>query len=136
PTTPGRAVGHIAVASSQSYELWLSGSFARGFEVSVDGRSVGRVKNELPGLPGAQTLLGGYVHLADLFLTAGIHTFVFTYPHADLTPGGGDNELTSLSAIALQPQSPASELISVPPRQAVRLCGRPLDWIELVRTSS
>ena len=129
PTTPGRAVSHIAVASSQSYELWLDGRFSRGFEVSVDGRRVGRVKDELSGF-------SADVHLADVFLAPGVHTFALTYPHPDLTPGSGANKFTSLSAIALQPQSPPSELIEVAPRQAARLCGRPLDWIELVRTSS
>lgn len=125
PTTPGQAVSHIAVAGSQGYELWLGGEFSRGFDVSVDGRRVGRVKDQLSGF-------SAYVHIADVFLTAGVHTFVITYPSADLTPGSGDNELTSLDAIALVPHSPPSELIEVPPRQAVRLCGRSLDWIELV----
>ncbi len=125
PTTPGQAVAKIAVAEGQSYELWLGGSFARGFEVSVDGRREGNVKDELSSF-------GGWVLLADVFLAPGIHTFAFTYPHADLTPGSGLNEFTVLSAIALQPQNPPSELIEVGPRQAARLCGRPLDWIELV----
>ena len=128
PTTPGQAVGHIAVAGGQSYELWLDGSFGRGFDVSVDGRAVGKVKDELSSF-------SGYVHVANVFLAPGIHTFALTYPHADLTAGSGLGEFTSLSAIALQPQSPPSELISVPPRQAARLCGRPLDWIELVTGS-
>jgi hypothetical protein len=134
--TPGQVLDHIAVPSAQSYELWLDGSFARGFEASVDGRRVGRVKDELSDLSGYVHLadFGGWVHLADLFLAPGVHTFVLTYPHADLTPGSGNNELTSLSAIALQPQSPPSELIAVPPRQAARLCGRALDWIEASRT--
>jgi hypothetical protein len=127
PTTPGHAVSHIAVATDESYELWLDGSFARGLEVSVDGRRVGKAKDQLAGFPGS-----GYVQIGNVFLTPGIHTFVLTYPHADLTPGSGENELTSLSAIALEPQSPASELIEVAPPQAARLCGRPLDWIELV----
>jgi hypothetical protein len=125
PTTPGQAVTHIAVAGSQRYELWLDGSFARGFEVGVDGRQVGSVKDQL-------SAFGGYVHVADLPLAAGVHTFTLTYPHAGLTPGSGDNGFTSLSAIVLEPQSPASELVEVAPRQASRLCGRPLDWIELV----
>ena len=122
PTKPGTAISHIAIARGQRYELWLDGSFARGFEVSVDGRRVGRVKDEL----------GGWVQVADLSLTAGIHTFALAYPHADLTPGSGDNESTILTVIALQPQSPPSELIAVSPQHAARLCGRPLDWIELV----
>jgi hypothetical protein len=126
PTTPGGDVAHIAVASSQSYELWLGGSFARGFDVSVDGYDVGRLEDQLSSVD-------GYVHLANLLLAAGVHTFVLTYPHADLAPGSGLGEFTTLTAIVLQPrQSPASELISVAPQQAIRLCGRPLDWIELV----
>jgi hypothetical protein len=122
-TAPGQAVAHISVASSQIYELWLSGSFGRGFEVSVDGRRVGRVKDEF-----------GPEHVADVFLTAGIHTFVFTYPNGDLTPGSGNNEFTSLDVITLVPQSP-NEMISVSPKQATQLCGRPLDWIEIVAPS-
>jgi hypothetical protein len=127
PTVPGRAVSHIAVASGEHYEVWLDGSFGRGFDVSVDGEHLGRLKNEL-----ALFSQMAYVHLADVFLEPGVHTFVFTYPHADLTPGSGNQEFTSLSGITLQPKSPASELITVAPAQAARLCGRPLDWIEMV----
>src|SRR5207244_9521965 len=106
---------------------WLYGGFDRGFEVSVDGRHVGDVQNEL-------YIVSGYVHVADLFLPSGIHTFALAYPHADpFTPGSGDEEFTNLGAIVLQPQeSPSAELIAVDPRQATQLCGRPLDWIELV----
>jgi hypothetical protein len=125
PTTPGRAVSHIAVAEGQRYEMWLGGSFARGFEVSVDGERLGKIKDELSSF-------NGWVPVTDVFLAPGVHTFTFTYPHADLTPGSGFNEFTSLTAIALQPTSPPGELIEVSPRQAARLCGRPLDWIELV----
>jgi hypothetical protein len=129
PTTPGRAVLVIVAPSSEGYELWLDGNFARGFQVSVDGHPVGRVKDELSGFRGG---LYSALHIANLSLSAGAHTVVLTYPQSDLTPGSGDDELTSLSAITLQPQTPPSELLSIPPRQAVRLCGRPLDWIELV----
>jgi hypothetical protein len=126
PTTSGSLVSHIAVASSQNYGFWLDGSFTRGFEVSIDGRSVGKVQNELAAF-------SGYVQLTTVFLTAGVHTFVLTYPGPnDLEPGSGVKEFTSLSAIALEPQRPPSELISVPPSQAALLCGRTLDWIELV----
>jgi hypothetical protein len=125
PKTPGQAISHIGVASGETYELWLQGSFARGFAVSVDGDSVGSVKDQLSSF-------GGWVSVARVALAPGVHTFTLTYPHAGLAPGSGDNEFTSLSAIALQPQSPASELIEVAPRQATRLCGRPLDWIEIV----
>jgi hypothetical protein len=137
-TTPGTAVGHIAVASSQRYELYLGGSFGRGFEVRVDGRKVGTVKDQLAGFTNAN-----FIPVADLFLTAGVHRFEYTYPHADLTPGNGetlntgefaaDVRSTSLAAVVLQPlQFPRSELISVSPGAAKSLCGRPLEWVELV----
>jgi hypothetical protein len=128
PTSPGTAVTHIALARGEDYGLWLDGSFARGFEVSVDGRHVAQIKNELSNFP-------SYVQLTSLYLKPGVHTIALTYPHAGLTPGSGTNEFTSLSAIALQPQSPSSGMIEVSPRNASRLCGRTLDWIELVRNS-
>jgi hypothetical protein len=94
--------------------------------VSLDGRSLGSVKNEL-------SPFSAYVPLSTVFLNAGIHTFVFTYPGAnDLEPGSGVSEFTSISAIALQPLSPPSEMISLAPSQAEALCGRPVDWIEIV----
>ncbi len=127
PSEPGEVIAHIALDSDQSYELWLGGSFARGFRVSVDGRYIGKVENELSNID-------GYVHVADIPLARGVHTFALSYPGASAAPGGAENELTTLSAIALQPQDP-SELLTVAPRQAERLCGLPLDWLELVTTS-
>jgi hypothetical protein len=139
-TTPGTATGHLAIPSSQRYELYLGGSFGRGFEVRVDGRKVGRVKDELAGFV-------SFVPVTQVYLSAGVHKFEYTYPHLDLTPGSGetvnngeyaaDTRFTSLSAVVLQPlQYPPSELISVPPSEARHLCGRPLEWVELVSGGS
>jgi len=136
-TTPGTAVGHIAVPNSQSYELYLDGSFGRGFEVRVDGRHVGAVKIQISGYLSS-------VPVGSVYLPAGVHKFEFIYPKVGLSPGSGetlgveeflgDVRFTSLSAIVLQPrQYPRSELISVAPAEVARLCGRPLDWVELVR---
>lgn len=126
PNTPGRAVAQIDVYGDQAYKLWLGGSFSRGFEVSVDGHPLGRVKDELLSV-------GEYAPVADVYLTPGVHVFALTYPHSDLTPGSGDNQQTSLAAISLQPLSrPRTQLLTVAPAQAHSLCGRSLDWIELV----
>ncbi len=134
----GTAVGHIAVASSQNYELYLGGSFGRGLEVRVDGRKVGTVKDQLSGFANSN-----FIPVATVFLSAGVHRFEYTYPHPDLTPGSGetlgngeyasDDRFTSLYATVLQPlDSPPSELISVSPAEATRLCGRQLEWVEVV----
>jgi hypothetical protein len=126
PTTAGADVAHIAVSVGQRYGLWLGGNFARGFDVSVDGRRLGRVKNELADF-------NQYIHVSDLYLSHGVHTVVLTYPRPDLTPGSGSELLTSLAAIVLQPlESTPSQLLTVGARQAKSLCGRPLDWLEIV----
>jgi hypothetical protein len=137
PTTPGWAVGHILVPSSQTYELFLGGSFGRGFEVKVDGRKVGSVANQLTGFI-------SYIPITRLYLTAGEHTFQYTYPQPGLAPASGETlgmseywagvgRWTSLTAVVLQPLDfPRSELISASPAEARKLCGRQLDWLELV----
>ena len=126
PNTPGTALAQIDVYGNQRYKLWLGGSFSRGFEVSVDGRFLGRVKDELLDI-------GEYAPVADVYLTPGVHVFTLTYPHADLTPGSGDNQQTSLTAISLQPLSrPSTELLTLAPARARSLCGRSLDWIEIL----
>jgi hypothetical protein len=125
-TTPGTLRARVRLGSAQRYGLWLGGSFARGFVVSVDGRRIGRVKDQL-------SAIGQYVHVADLPLGAGVHEVDLRFPHADLSPGSGDTTMTTLDAISLVPaQRPASTLLTLAPRQAGQLCGRPLDWIEVV----
>lgn len=130
PTTPGQAVSHIAVAERQRYELWLGGNFSRGFEISVDSHYLGAVKDELASI-------GGYVPVAELSLTAGVHTIALTYPHSDLTPGSANALFTTLTAIALEPADGSmTQLLTVAPRQAQSLCGRSLDWIEVVAANA
>jgi hypothetical protein len=127
PDTPGWAATDLSVRAAGPYQLWLGGSFARGFDVSLDGQPMGRVRNELANVG------GGYVHVADVSLNAGAHTVKLTYPKPDLSPGSGDNIDTILTSIILVAKaSPPSGLLSVDPARAQTLCGRPLDWIELV----
>jgi hypothetical protein len=126
PNVPGTAVTHIRVNGNQRYALWLGGSFARGFEVSVDGGKPTTVKDEL-------AIFGGYAPVTITSLAPGVHTFALIYPQADLTPGGGDNANTELTAIVLQPLDvPRTRLLSVAPGRVDELCGRSLDWVEVV----
>src|SRR5262249_50392590 len=138
PTTPGTAVGEIGIRSGQSYELFLRGSFGRGIEVRVDGRRLGSVKDQLAGIP------MGFVPLGEVYLSPGVHTVEYVYPSADLTPGSGEAlgngefanfaRRTLLAAVVLEPlQYPPIELISVSPAEARSLCGRTLNWVEIVR---
>jgi hypothetical protein len=125
PITPGTLISRIAVDSTQRYALWLGGSFARGFQVNLDGRRVGAVTDQLQSPR-------QYIEVGQRMLQAGTHTITLTYPQATLAPGSGAEE-TLLSAIVLEPlQVPASTIITATPQQAGTLCGRSLDWIELV----
>ena len=117
---------HIVVAVGENYQLWLGGQFSRGFEVSVNGRHVGTVKNQLSGFK-------AYVPVASVYLAPGVHTFVLTYPHASLSPGSSQSLYTQLAAIALEPETPSAQLLTVLPHEAKLLCGKSLDWLEVVK---
>jgi hypothetical protein len=126
PTTPGTAVIHFELHQRQEYQLWLGGSFARGFVVHVDGEPLGQVKDQLGNI-------GDYAFVGDIELSPGVHTVALTYPRANLTPGSGDDINTLLTSIVLEPmQYPSTKLLTVPPADARSLCGRPLDWVEVV----
>jgi len=130
--TPGTASVQVRIDQAERYSVWLGGSFGRGFVVSLDGHRVGRVANDL-------SLILGYTPVATVELAAGLHTFALTYPRPGLGPGAdtdidtpvATNVLTTLSAIVFEPQQPA-RLVTVGPQDAKRLCGKLVDWIEVV----
>jgi hypothetical protein len=127
PVTPGTAVSHMYLPTPQRYEVFVGGSFTRGFEVSVDGKKLGHIKNELGG-PNSWVPVG-----VPLYLGSGTHEITFTYPSSGLGPGSAQNTLTALSGYAFEPLDyPRQELISVSPAEVTRLCERPLNWVEIV----
>jgi len=122
------ATAHISLAhAATGYQVWLGGSFGRGFDVSVDGRPIGSVGDAL-NPPGAYERVGPPLRLA-----AGTHAITVTYPNASLAPGSADGEYySSLFAIALAPPSSQMHYVEVTPAHAQSLCGRSLDWLEVV----
>jgi hypothetical protein len=123
--TPGVATFQITVKTAGRYELWLDGDFGRGFDVSLDGRHVGRVRNEL-------SAINGYVGIVDRELGPGVHTVALTYPGDGLAPGSGDELGTTISAVVLQPlASEYGRLVALSPAQATSLCGQSVDWVEI-----
>jgi hypothetical protein len=129
PTAAGAsATAHVVIPHlARDYQLWLGGSFARGFSVSINGRRIGAVADTLDPV-GAYERIG-----SPLTLAPGTYAITVTYPSATLAPGSADSEdYTSLSAIALSPPSTTAQLVAVKPAQARSLCGRSLDWIEVV----
>ncbi|MDO9354367.1 MAG: hypothetical protein Q7T55_11770, partial [Solirubrobacteraceae bacterium] len=127
PMSPGVAVSEVNIPTGGRYSLWLGGIFARGFEVRVDGRKIGAVRQELGGL-------GGGVRIGDLDIEPGVHTFEIEYPEAGLHPGDADaGHLTLLRWFGLSPVGNEADLVSIPASGARTLCGKSLDWIDIVR---
>jgi hypothetical protein len=113
----------------RDYRVWLGGSFQRGFDVSVDGHPIGSVSDALDP-PGAYEQVG-----PPLDLPAGKHTITVTFPGEGLGPGSADTEAyyTELFAIALAPPSGQGSYVqATPARAAATLCGKTLDWLEIV----
>ena len=133
PTAAGAtAVAHINIPFGvRGWRLWLAGGFARGFTVDVDGHRIGAVSDEL-------NPIGAYDQVGPaLTLSPGVHTVRVTYPSETLAPGSADTEeYTGLNAIAiappLYPSTAAARMLTVAPAKARSLCGKTLDWIEVV----
>jgi hypothetical protein len=129
PTTAGAtATAHVVIPhTAKGYQLWLGGSFARGLTVSIDGQRIGAVADALDPV-GAYERIG-----SPLTLVPGTYAITLTYPKANLSPGNADTEdYTSLTAIALSPPSTTGQMVTVTPARARSLCGRSLDWLEVV----
>ena len=112
------------------YQLWLGGTFSRGFEVTVDGRDIG-------GISDALNPVGAYERVgAPLALSAGRHTITVIYHGEDpFAPGSADTEVPTydqLTAVALAPPASGARYLTVAAAKASQLCGRTLDWIEII----
>jgi hypothetical protein len=127
PTGSGSIGAAVSVPVEATYDVWLGGSFARGFAVAVDGQPLAHVRYQLSGI-------GQYLHLGRLELTAGSHSLSFTRPGASLHPGS-TLALDRLGPLALTRATDTdAPLMSVPAKRAGELCGHSLDWIEIVRS--
>ena len=122
------AVAHVAIPYGvRGWQVWIGGSFDRGLDVSVDGHALGRIADALDPI-GAYEQVGG-----PQTLPPGTHTITVTYPGANLSPGNSDSEhYTSFGSIVLSPPASTAHLLRVAPGAARSLCGRLLDWVEVV----
>jgi hypothetical protein len=125
--TAGSAQGALTVRSSGRYAVWVQGDFPRKTYVQVDGRTVGWVA-------GSNTP-GQWLQAATVSLSPGRHP-VRVYAdggHRHFGPGEwpeGDDG--TIGAIGLQMQAPERlRTVALPDWRT--LCGKPADWVELVR---
>jgi len=123
---PGSLVGKIVAPQTGRYQVWLEGSFSQRLRILIDGRHIGSVAYQL-GPPGQALQIGGVT------LDGGTHRVEIVRPANNLTPGdGGSGRL--LGPLMLVPSGTGPPAVSyVDPADARALCGKPLDWLEIVR---
>jgi hypothetical protein len=125
PRGPGKIQDSVVVASPGTYDVWVMGSFARGYEVLVDSRPVGVAKDHLSGR-------GQYAHLGGVELERGRHVIRLIRGGGSLAAGDGVLELLGPVVLARQVPDPYAVRYTEP-AAAPTLCGRRLDWLEIIR---
>ncbi len=122
---PGAAVGPVRVPSAGRYQLWLEGSFSREVQVLIDARKAASASYEL-GTPGQ------FIPLGELELAAGTHQAAIVVHRAGDAPGEKLVNQT-VGPLVLAPSPDVEPVDELEPARATSLCGRALDWIEIVR---
>lgn len=120
--TPGNARGRVTISRSGAYRIWLRGSFPRPTSILVDGA----VRATVQGVNTPGQWLGD----VPVRLDAGRHRVEISVPGG--SPRPGDGAAVTIGPLALVADRP-SRLQTVPVARWRSLCGRRLDWIEVVR---
>lgn len=123
-TGPGAVSGSLVVTRTGDYEVWLLGSFGRPVEVRIDGRTIGRVRDEL-------SQPAGWIDMGDQHVEAGVHRAELVRSGGSLAPGNGDGR-RMIGPLVLRRAGEAPRITQVPPEQWRSLCARPVAWVEVV----
>jgi hypothetical protein len=127
PRSSGSVVATVAVRQPGQYGVWLGGSFAGRFRLSVDGRASGSARNRLEHP-------GQYVPLGEVTLSPGRHTVELTYDGPSIFhPGSAARLAYPVGPLVLSTTTADVPVRSLPPAAAHSLCSRSLDWLEAVR---
>jgi hypothetical protein len=122
----GEVAGSVDVTVPGRYRVWLQGNFDRALSIYVSGHRVGRVGPRQFGAPGS------FFSVGEIQLPAGPARVRIVRPGNNLEPAdGGTNRF--LGPLVLDPVTDARQLRYLAPRDAGTLCGRRLDWLEVVR---
>jgi hypothetical protein len=125
PRGPGKIEDSTVVTEPGPYELWIEGSFGRGYDVWLDGRRVGHVEDHLNGRD-------QYGFVTAVQLDPGRHVVTLFRGGGSLRPGDGVLEFLGPILLTQRLDDPYA-VRRVPAARAESLCGRWLDWVEAVR---
>jgi hypothetical protein len=127
PRRGGTIVAAVRLRRSGRYEAWLQGSFSKQVRIAIDGQRLASDSYEIGPL-------GQFVPMGKADLSAGAHEVSIVVPGEGLAPGERSRR-QMLGPLVLAPSGQTEEVAEVEPAHARSLCGRALDWIEIVRAS-
>jgi hypothetical protein len=114
----------IDVPSDGRYGIWLGGSFRRTVTIVIDGRTVGSATDFLD-------TGSGWDELGSATLTAGAHQLQLRYGGSLAIPGAASFAFP-MGPIVLSTTTADLPVTYVKPSDAHSLCGKQLDWLEVV----
>jgi len=125
PLSDGTASGSVTVPEAGRYKVWVGGSSRGRVSVEIGGQDAGSARGLLNN--NAQ-----FIGLGELDFEAGSLPVALTYKKGGvLRPATGGYPF-GIGPVILEPVDDPS-MVRVSSRDAQRLCGRSLDWIEAVR---
>ena len=106
--------------------VWVGGTFRTRIDAYIDDRYVGTLRREL-------TWPGNFLLAGDVRLGPGNHTLRIDYSGSDLHPGGDGRPGWGIGPFAIAHGTQDRPVEYVAPARARSLCGKSLDWIEVVQ---
>ncbi|HYH58899.1 MAG TPA: hypothetical protein VD790_06720 [Thermoleophilaceae bacterium] len=125
PEGEGTLTATMETTEGGEYDVWLGGEPRGEAKVSIAREKVGSARHTL-------SYAEAYKLIGTIELDAGRHLVEIEYGAGDLHPGSGGFP-EGIGPLALTRADDARRLEELPPEQAERFCGEPLDWISLMR---
>jgi hypothetical protein len=125
PPLSGESRVNVTLASNGEYTAWLGGDWYGRSSISVDGRKVGSLREEL-------NWPGNFSELGTVPLSAGRHVVTIRSERGGWHPGSAATPY-SYGPAALSAVDTREPVETVAPKDARSLCGRRLDWVEALR---
>jgi hypothetical protein len=113
------------IEKSGDYLIWLGGSFRGRSEITID-------QNQKYSWSSQINHPSSFTQMGKVFLTSGEHNIQLNYHTSFLSPGVGGFPF-EFGPVVLSTTSGDTPVVKVKPNQIKTLCGKELDWIEIVR---
>jgi len=126
PPASGSRTALVDLPRGGDYTAWLGGDWYGLASMSVDGRKIGSMREELDWP-------GNFTDMGTIHLSPGRHLVKMSYSTGGLHPGSGVKPY-AFGPAYLTFENARDPFVTIPPGQARALCGKRLDWIEALRS--